>query len=277
MNGVINLWSIVQTALVKLAEQLAAVVPSLLGALVILLIGYLIAAGIGWAVRKLMGRLGVDRALAGAGISESMLRANIPIAPSAVLGKLAFWIVMLTFVLAAFDSVGISAVTAAFSQLVAYIPNIFIAVVILVLGLFLAQAARSASAVGLHRMAIQFADQISSGVYYAIALIAVLVASKQLKIDISAFENVVYLLVGAGVFVGGALLIWGARSSVENIVAGYYVRKVILPGNQISVQDVKGEVEVVQLTHVVLKASGGRALVPNSLLLGHVANVKTGG
>ena len=275
MNGVINLWAIVQTALMKLAENVANFAPAILGAVVILVIGYLIAVGIAWLVRKLMARLGVDRALAGAGLSQSMEQANIRVAPSALLGKLAFWIVMLTFVLAAFDSVGITAVTAAFSQLVAYIPNIFIAVVILVMGLFLAQAARSAATVSLHRMAVEYSQQIASAVYYGIALIAVLVATKQLKVDISAFENIVYIVLGSGIFFAGVLFVWSARSAIENIIGGYYVRRLVTPGTQIALQDVQGEVEVVQLTHVIVKVRGGKSFVPNSVLLRQVSSVRT--
>ncbi|MEQ9364130.1 MAG: hypothetical protein RIF32_07810 [Leptospirales bacterium] len=264
----------VETALGRFITKIVDFAPVILGALLILLIGYLIAKIIGWMVRKIAARLGVDRAFARAGLQESMRQANIRVGPSGVLGRLSFWLVMLTFILAAFDSLGITAVVEAFSQLVAYIPNLFVGVLMIVLGLFLAQATRSAVSVSLHRMAIDYAAQISSVSYYAVALVTLMMAARQLRIDISAFESLVYLLVGAVVFYGGALMVWGSHLTVENIVAGYYLRKVLKPGSLVHVKDADGIVDLIQNTHVLLRSGAKTILIPNSVLFKEISSMQ---
>ena len=123
-------------------------------------------------------------------------------------------------------------------------------------------------------MAIDYATQIAAFAYYAVALVTLMMAARQLRIDISAFENLVYLLFGAVVFFGGALMAWGSHLTVENIVAGYYLRKVLKPGASVRLKDVDGIVDVIENTHVLLQSGAKTVLIPNAVLLKEVSSMQ---
>ena len=273
MEIMTNLYGAVTEALGKLVEKIIIFAPSLFGAFLIFLAGLLIGKAFAWVARRLSQRLGIDRVIEEAGITESLQANQIKLTPSQIIGKIVFWAIMLLFIMAAFDSLGIKAVTESFQRLLAYIPNVLIAVVIVVIGLFLGKTLRSATSVALNRMGTEFEKPIASFVYYAILLVTVLSAFRQLEIDISAFEQLLFLLgITVAVF-GGALLAWGARKSVESTVAGYYLRKMLSAEDQIEVKSVQGKIHHIGSTHTMLETKKGQLLIPNTELLDESLNL----
>lgn len=271
MDNITKFYSVLENSILKLIENGVAMAPKILGALLLLIAGYFIAKFFGWMFRKVSVRLGIDGAFKKSGLLESMERANVKLSPSVIFGKLAFWITILFFILMIFDLLGIKAVQESFTQLVTYIPNLFVAVVILVLGLSIAQVVRSTVSISLDRMTVEFSSQIAGFVYYIILILSAMMAFRQLKIDISAFENLIYIVFATLIVFGGILLAWGSRSVAENVIAGIYLKKIIKLDMKIKIDDVSGKVLVVEQTHTVLESGSNRILIPNSRLLKEVA------
>ena len=138
--------------------QIAAFLPQLAMALGFLLAGYAIAKLVERGTERLLRRIGFDRWMREGGVTEALARAGTTLEPSTVLAKIAFWTVMLLVILVASNALGLAVVSALFSELLAYIPNVIAAVIILILGivlgefvkdLVLASAGKTAQAVGL--------------------------------------------------------------------------------------------------------------------------------
>jgi hypothetical protein len=121
-------------------DSLLGFIPNLLGFLVILLVGYLIARVVKTVVAKLLAKLGVDRALHESSAGQYVERVSPDAHPSRLIGAVAFWFIFIYAIAAAIGALKIPALTNFMANVQNYLPNIVAAVLIFVVGAALAGA-----------------------------------------------------------------------------------------------------------------------------------------
>ncbi len=119
--------------------QLADYIPALVGALVVLFAGYLLAKLIERGVDRLLARIGLNRWLERGGVLDAVERAGWRRTPSRLVATIVFWFVMFSVILLAANALGLSSLTTVFSELVSYVPSIIAAVVIVLVGIVLGE------------------------------------------------------------------------------------------------------------------------------------------
>jgi len=158
------------------------------GALIILIVGWIIARILQAVVTGALRRTGLDRRLAPA-ISNDPTATTAPGDTAQVIGRIVFWLVMLFVLIAVFDALGLELITAPLTGLLAgifvFLPRLFAAILILVLGWLLARIASQIvtsvlAAMGLDRLATRlgFANALGtqrlSGILGTIVYILIL-------------------------------------------------------------------------------------------------------
>src|SRR5437868_4868474 len=128
-------------SLQRALNSLVGFIPNLIGFLVILFIGYVVAYLVKVAVAKLLEKLGLDRALSGSPAGTYIERASPGARPSRLVGVVAFWFIFIYAIAAAVGALKIPALTNFMSNVQNYLPNVIAAVLILVIGVALAGAA----------------------------------------------------------------------------------------------------------------------------------------
>jgi hypothetical protein len=109
-------------------------IPRLVGFLVILLVGWLIAMLVSKALTLLLRKVGFDRMSERIGLIRFEQRMGVKMDSAGILGKIVYWFILLIFLVPAADALGLPAVSNILNQLVAYIPNVFVAILVLFLG-----------------------------------------------------------------------------------------------------------------------------------------------
>jgi hypothetical protein len=122
-------------------DSLISFIPNLVGCLIILLVGYLIARLVKAAVTKLLETVGLDRALSGSQAGSYVERLSPGARPSRLVGVVAFWFIFIYAIAAAIGALKIPALTNFMANVQNYLPNVIAAVLILVVGVALAGAA----------------------------------------------------------------------------------------------------------------------------------------
>jgi hypothetical protein len=117
--------------------QVFQYVPLLLGALVILFAGYLLAKLLERVTDRLLTRIGLNRWLERGGVLDAVERTGWRARPSRVFANLIFWFVMFAVILIAANALGLNALADLFSELVGYIPSLIAAIVIVLVGIVL--------------------------------------------------------------------------------------------------------------------------------------------
>ena len=183
-----------QTLLQPLQNALStflSYLPQLVGAIIILIIGYIVAKVLQAIVGRVLQGIGFDGWMERGGIKQFFDRAETNQTPHSILGKLVFWFVFIIALTMATDALGIPQVSAVLGQLIAYIPSIIAAILILILAALLANFLSSIvrGATG--------SDLLASIARYAIIVYAVFAAITQLGIAVELTAPTFLILLGA--------------------------------------------------------------------------------
>jgi hypothetical protein len=210
----------ISDSLQRASDEFFVWLPKLVGALVILLIGYVIARVIAGVVRKALQSSGADRALekGKAGQYKQQYAPNTH--PSGVIGTIVFWFVFGWAILLAISALGIEALENAVASVVGYLPNVVAAILILLV------AVAVAGAVG--GLASRFAGGtllgklVQTAVPTLVITIALFMALVQLQIA-TQIVIATYVLVLGAICLGFALAFGlGGRDVAARMLATAY-------------------------------------------------------
>jgi hypothetical protein len=119
-------------------DNLIGFLPNLIGFLIIVAIGYIVARVVKAVVTKLLEKIGTDRAIHTGPTGEHVNRVAPGFKPSPVIGTIAFWFLFLGALAIAVSQLGIAALENVFGEILAYLPNVVAAVLILAVAIALA-------------------------------------------------------------------------------------------------------------------------------------------
>jgi small-conductance mechanosensitive channel len=253
-----------QTTYRELIDTTAVLLPNLLGAVLIVLIGWAVA----WLLRLLILRLGsgLDRLfeLAKRRTGQRSVELRWPL--SRITAYSVYWLVIVFFLTAATKLLNLPGVTELFSGILFYLPVLLLTaavllVVYLVSGFIGDVTARSARRAGLAKAA-----GLGRLIRILIVVVAVIIAIGHIGVDTTLPIYIVTVL--AATSLGGAAIAFGMGAAVEvqNIIASHRVRKHYNEGQRIRIGDIEGEIVEITREAIVIDAKEGRTNVPARLL-----------
>src|ERR671929_875005 len=193
-------------------------IPQLIGAIVILIIGCVIARILRAVVARVLQGIGFDGWMEKGGIKQFFDRAETNQTPASILGALVFWFVFIIAITMAADALGIPQVSVVLAQLIAYIPNIIAAILILILAALLANFIS-----GIVRGATG-SDILASIAQYAIIVYAVFAALTQLGVAVQLTANTFLIVLGAVALAAAIAFGIGGREVAQDILQKAYNR-----------------------------------------------------
>ena len=254
--------------MVSLWTKVAEFLPNIAGAVFLLIIGYLVAKGIGIAIAKLLAKLGLDRLTESSGVASAVQSTGLETSASAIIGKIVYWLIFLLFMIAAADSLGLPRVSDTINGFVQYLPKLIGALLVVIIGLFAAHLVRSAVETASASMQLDYGKPLGTLIYMLIVIVVVSLAIGQLEIETDLLNQVVSIILFA---IGAAVALslgMGTRATAGNIVAGLYARDLFPPGDKITVGDISGRVIEVSATNTLLELDDGTTYtLPNSVLV----------
>ncbi len=202
--------------------QLGAFLPKILGAIIILIIGWIIAKIIKMLIVRVLKLFRLDYLTEKSGIEKFLKDGGLKLTSVEILGALVYWMIMLIVLLAAFNSLGLSVASDLFRQIILYIPNVFVAVAILIIGLFLANFVSEILLTYLKNVGVEKSEVMSRLSYYAVIIFAVLIALDQLNIGTDIINSAFKYVIG-GVCLALALAFGlGGREWAAHILEKYW-------------------------------------------------------
>lgn len=248
----------------KIAEYL----PSLLTAMALLIGGHFIAKLLANATARLLEKTGVDRLTETTGILSALSNSGMNASPSIILSKILYWLVFLIFIISASDTLGLDRVASTIDHFVLYIPKIISALILMLIGLFVAGFVRTAIEAALGSMNLGYERSVGNIIYALIVIIVLSLSINQLEIETDLLNQVVIIFLTAGAGAVALALGLGTKSVAGNVVAGVYAREMYQTGNRIKVDNLSGEVIEITSTALILKTDDDkRVTIPNSVLI----------
>ena len=249
------------------AQRIFNVLPNLIGALLILLIGWLIAKGISIAIRKLLQSKALMKVTSRLNKLALLQRSDVSLDSGLILSQFAYWVILLIFFIAASETLGWTAVSRTLNSLINYLPALLSAIVIALIGLYLAQTIKSIIQAALHSLQIGAATLISNIVFYLIATIVVLTALEQAGVDTRIVTANLTLIIGAIVGAFAISFAIASRHVLENILASFYGRKNFAVGDRIRLEALEGVIVRIDGVSVVINTGTSEVVLPASTLV----------
>jgi hypothetical protein len=179
-------------------------IPSIVGALLLLVLGWIVAGIVGGLVTRLLRKVGVDQLATKAGITAFLQRARMKLDAAGLVGGIVTWYVRLIFVVMAANAVGITAVSAVLSQIIGFIPNLLVALLILGAFAWLAGVTRNLVMGATESAGVQNSGALATLAYATVLGFGIVAAASQIGVA-ATLINILFTGVVAAVALAFAL------------------------------------------------------------------------
>lgn len=179
-------------SLMNLWAGFISFVPSLLGAIILFIIGWVVGSVIGKAIAQVINALKIDKLFEGAGASEVLNRAGMKLNVGGFIGALVKWFIIVVFLMASLEILGLTQVNDFLREAVLfYLPKVIIATLVLVIATVIAGTMQRLVESSARAANVRSANMLGSIVKYAIWTFAFIIALSELGIA-TAFMQILF-------------------------------------------------------------------------------------
>lgn len=235
---------------------------SFLYAILVLVIGWLITKLIVFILEKALRVSKIES------LSDKLNEAEIFGKPTVKLNFITIitsfvkWILLLVFFIIAADVMQWKIISVEISNLLRYLPRLFSAIVLFMVGIYIANFVKKAIYGLFQSIGLSGAKIISSLVFYGIGIIITITSLNQAGIDTSIITNNVTIVLGAFLLTFAIAFGLGSKDVVRRLLLTFYTRKNYSVGEKISVNGITGEIESIENICLIVKTENGKIVIP---------------
>lgn len=249
-------------------QSIIKMVPNLMLGIVTILIGYFAASTIRKILSKFLEKVRFDGLLERAGISSVLNKTGFSGSPSKLLSKLIFWIILLFIFKSAANHLGMQDITKVIDGVMAFLPKLFVASIILLAGFMVADLVQNAAFRALDSMGLDYAKMLASLLFGFIFVLVLTVALSQLGIETELLNASVKILLGSLALGLAICLGLGLKGLANQVVSGVYARDIYSVGTKIQYEGEEMTVAGVgPVTTKLTREEGEFMIVPNHFLV----------
>ena len=252
-------------------DELVAIVPDLLGAIVLFLVGWIIARILKAIISKSLKTVQVDRLSDRLGEVDLFSRLNLKF--SSLFAKLIYYALMLIVLVMASNVAGIESIPNAVNSFFAYLPQLISAILLFVVGVFIADGLKKIVTAATLSMNIAGGKVISNFVFYFLLVIIAISALNQAGMDTDVISQNITLIIGAVLLAFGIGYGFASRDILANVLASFYSKDKFTLGQTIRIGNVEGTIIKMDSTSVTLDADDKKIVMPLSKLLNSTVEI----
>lgn len=192
--------------------------PSLIGALVVFIVGLIVASLLEKIVERVIYYLKIDALLIKTGVEAYLERANIKLNTGLFLGRIVHWFIVIAFLLAASDILNFTALSLFLRDVLLYIPNVIIAVLILLAALVVANFLKHLTRVSVMTAKMHHAKVLGTIAWWTIMIFGFLTALVQLGIAVSIINTLITGLIAMLALAGGLAFGLGGKEEAAGLL-----------------------------------------------------------
>jgi small-conductance mechanosensitive channel len=249
LNGMLN----------QLEEIIFVFLPKFALAIVIFFIGYVIARIIRALINRLINRM---ESITPNRVLQQKLQ-QISTDPSVrLISNMLYWIIIIFFLTAATEVLGLPIITNWLGGLVTYLPNILIATLLIFTGVIGGRILKDLISTAITKAGGTFGEMFGQFAYYIIITISVLIAITQIGVDLAILSDIINIVLAALLFGAALAFGFGAKTSISNILACYYLQSRYQTGERIKIDSMEGQILEFTSTSLILGTDEGEITIP---------------
>ena len=262
METIKNWKDLTLDSLSQMGKNIASVIPNIIGAILVLIIGWIVTKIVVVILKKILRLTKVDRLTEILNEKEVFGASEIKFSVSGVIIGFVKWILYLVFLIVASDIMDWKIVSVEIGNLLRYLPRLFSAIALLMIGLYIANFLKRAVLGLFESFDLSGSKIVSNLVFYVIAIIIVITALNQAGIDTTVITNNVTIILGAFLAAIAIGFGFGSKEVVGDLLRSFYTKRNYEIGQKIHVNNVSGTIESIDNISVTLKTAKGKTVLP---------------
>jgi small-conductance mechanosensitive channel len=245
----------------RVAIQILEYLPSVLGAVVLLLVGWGVARLLRYATEQITEKTLVRLAHTRPMDTRVQQPRSYSAAPN-IVSRIVFWVVLLFFVLAAAEVLDLEVISSLLTGVTAYLPRLLAGLLILFIGLWFAEVTRAVLSRTGKKIGIEQGEVLGRLGQILVLLIVFSVAAGQIGIDNTLLVALVAILFGVMFGAIALAFSFGAKTTIANLLAAQSIAQTYSPGDIIRIGDIEGKILRITRTSLILETPDGQTLIP---------------
>ncbi len=215
---IIDWYDITISSLVILWEGVVEFIPKLIGAIIIFVVGWIIAMIVGKVVAEILRRIKFNNLFTKGSMKNALEKADIKVDASGFIGAIFKWVLVIVFLLAAVEVLGLGYFATFLVTVLAYLPNVIVAALIFVVAVIIADITEKVVRAGIEGTQIGYGYAAGVIVRWAIWIFALLIILNQLGVAPAIVQILISGLVALIVIAGGlAFGLGGKHQAADNL------------------------------------------------------------
>lgn len=262
MEKVSEFSDVAMKSLTNIWLEVTEIFPNIIGALIVLIIGWIITKLVVKLIKKILKVAKANKLDDKLNEIEIIEGKKLNFDTIKVVSKIVKYLMYIVIFVTASEIMGLEIITEQISDLLSYLPQLFAALVIFILGLLFANFVKNGLKSLFESMDLSGGKMISQVVFFLILTFISITALNQAGINTEIITNNINMIIAAFLLAFAIAFGFGAREVVGKLLRTFYARKTFEVGQKIIFNDQTYTIDEVKSISVVLKNENGRLIVP---------------
>ncbi|MBK9255997.1 MAG: mechanosensitive ion channel [Saprospiraceae bacterium] len=252
----------IQEAIREMMISMFVAIPRFISAIFVLFFGYIISKMIAKIVRESLKKLNLNKFGEKINNIDFFKANNIEIDLSKILSGTIYYLLMLIFVMVVVGILDMPVLAELMKDIITYVPNLLVAILILIGGILLADTVKSAVLTTCKSLGIPSANIISGFVFYFIFINIIIVSLSQAKINTEFFATNLSIIIGGAVLAFSIGYGLASKDILAGFLASFYSKDKINVGDKITIDGYTGYIIEMDKSSVTIKTDGKKIIIP---------------
>ena len=241
-------------------QELLKFMPKLIAVIAVLIIGWLLIKIVSFLIKKALKFSKID--ILAEKLQEIDIFKNVSIKPTIIVVKVVKWILLLLMLIIISDILGLQMLTDGIASFIGYLPRLFSAIAILMIGIYIANIIKNAIKSLFKSLDLGGSNVIGSIMFFAIVVIVAITALNQAGIDTEMITSNLTLILGSLLLAFTIAFGLGSKEIVQRLLFGFYSRKNLNVGQKIKIGGIEGTIEAIDNIYLTLITDDGKFIFP---------------
>jgi len=219
---VLDWYSVTINALQELWQGFVVFIPALIGAILIFVIGWFIAIGVARLVTEVLKKLRFNRIFERGVWKEALAKAEFKIDAAGFIGVIIKWVLVIVFLMAAVEILGLSEFASFLKSVLAYLPNVVVASFIFVVAVIIADLLEKVVRAAVESTRVGYGHIVGVIIRWSIWIFAILAILVQLKVAPTLIQTLFTGLIAVIVISAGIAFGFGGKEIAGEVLKDLY-------------------------------------------------------
>ncbi len=249
-------------SLSEMGKEVAMVLPKIIGALTVLIVGWLVIKIVLFLLGKILKLTKVDALSERINDMDALGKGDFKIDLVKIILGFVKWGLLLVFFIVAADILSWDVISTEIGNLLRYLPRLFSALILLMIGFYIGNLVKSTVKRLFDSLELRGSNLVSNLLFYIIVVFMSITALNQAGVDTTIITNNLTLILGSFLLAFGLGFGLGSKDVIADILRLYYTRKTYAVGDKITIGEDSGTIEAIENNSLTLATKAGKFIIP---------------